>query len=101
MDASGNIFVTGVFGDNLVDYAVDLDQTGSGDVHMSNGERDVFVTMLQADGAYGWTRTFGGVDADFGTEMATGLPRNVREGYRVPIKNNALRSSVLCTGTPF
>ncbi|MCH7702488.1 MAG: hypothetical protein IID37_12455 [Planctomycetes bacterium] len=70
-DASGNIFVTGHF-DGDVGYAVDFDQTGSGDVHVSNGERDVFVTMLEPDGSYGWTRTFGGIDDDDGIEIATG-----------------------------
>lgn len=72
VDVADNVFVTGQFGDNIVDYAVDFDQLGSGDVHVSNGEQDVFLTMLQADGSYGWTRTIGGVGTDLGQQIATG-----------------------------
>ena len=71
-DASGNVFLTGAFAGS-----VDFDPTGGGDVHTATGERDVFVTKLNSDGSYGWTRSVGGSGLDQGLAIATDSAGNV------------------------
>ncbi|MGW8185212.1 MAG: Ig-like domain-containing protein [Candidatus Moraniibacteriota bacterium] len=65
IDASGNIFVTGYFINTG-----DFDGTAGVDSHSTGGGRDVFITKYNADGSYGWTRTFGGPGGDYGTGIA-------------------------------
>lgn len=69
VDISGNVYVTGHFG-NTVDF-----DAGSGiDNHVSNGERDVFLTSYSADGSYRWTRTWGSALGSWANDdMAQGL----------------------------
>ena len=74
-DASGNVFLAGYFMSTMADF----DPTPGTDQHTSNGARDVFVTKLNADGSYGWTRTMGGTshDGSFGIAIATDSSGNV------------------------
>ncbi|MCH7702950.1 MAG: hypothetical protein IID37_14805 [Planctomycetes bacterium] len=67
----GDIVLAGIFGgdDALPGYTVDFDPSG-GDPHASNGMVDFFVTMLKADGTYGWTYTAGGQGAELGAGIA-------------------------------
>ncbi|MEA3323333.1 MAG: Ig-like domain-containing protein, partial [Patescibacteria group bacterium] len=66
IDTSGDIFVTGIF------YGgVDFDASGSTEYHSSRGYRDVFITKYNADGSYGWTRTFGDTGSDYGMSVST------------------------------
>jgi Beta-propeller repeat len=65
VDGTGNVYVAGVFGG----IATDLDPTGTFDLHSSNGGSDVFVTRINANGTYGWTRTFGGPGNDVGQDI--------------------------------
>jgi hypothetical protein len=64
LDASGNVFVTGEFWET-----VDFDPGTALDVRTSTGADDVFVTGLTQDGAYEWTRAFGGVSNDWGKHL--------------------------------
>ncbi|MFQ6048637.1 MAG: hypothetical protein ACE5K7_04665 [Phycisphaerae bacterium] len=63
-DAAGDIYLAGRFVGQ-----VNFDPAGS-DVHSSNGQGDVFVTKLSADGSHQWTRTFGGPDDDLAEDLA-------------------------------
>jgi len=65
-DALGNTYSTGGF-----QNTVDFDRRGGGDVHVSNGLFDVFVTKRGPDGSYHWTRTFGGeaIESGFGIAL--------------------------------
>ncbi|MHC4521514.1 MAG: FG-GAP-like repeat-containing protein, partial [Planctomycetota bacterium] len=58
-DASGAIFITGEFSDT-----VDLDPGPGVDPHTSAGGKDIFMTKLNPDGSYGWTKSFGGANGD-------------------------------------
>ncbi|HUT70913.1 MAG TPA: hypothetical protein VMW89_09575 [Desulfatiglandales bacterium] len=60
VDGSGNVYVAGYF----VGTA-DFDP-GPGDNHTSTGSNDIFVTKINSDGTYGWTKTMGGETDDQG-----------------------------------
>ena len=69
VDTGGDVFVTGKFRGTM-----DFDPTAGTDEHTSNGDTDVFVTKLGADGSYLWTRTFGGSDgAAEGSDQGHGI----------------------------
>ncbi len=67
VDGSGNVYTTGGY-----DGASE-----SGNFPASNGDRDVFVTKLNAAGAHQWTTTFGGTDQDYGYGVAVDGSGNV------------------------
>jgi hypothetical protein len=64
-DPAGYILITGEYR-----LKVDFDSAGAGDPHTAAGLDDVFVTRLDASGAYQWTRTFGGSKSDSGRGVA-------------------------------
>ncbi|MGW8184634.1 MAG: Ig-like domain-containing protein [Candidatus Moraniibacteriota bacterium] len=64
-DASGNLFIGGSF-----DHAIDFDGTNGVDIHTPVGDDDAYITKYNADGSYGWTRTFGGADTESGGGIA-------------------------------
>ncbi|KAA0220502.1 MAG: hypothetical protein EDS66_13095 [Planctomycetota bacterium] len=49
---------------------MDFDERGAGDVRVSHGEDDVFITKLTSDGEYLWTHTFGGIWPDSARAVA-------------------------------
>ena len=59
--STGDAFITGSFSGTI-----DFDPGQGTDFHKSNGETDIFVTRLNSDGSYGWTRTMGGPGPDCG-----------------------------------
>jgi hypothetical protein len=63
VDSSGNIYVTGFFngGGGTVDFAADF---GGSDGKISAGSNDIFVTRINANGTYGWTKRMGGTSSD-------------------------------------
>ena len=65
-DYQGNIFITGVFQDT-----VDFNPGGIADNHTSNGGEDIFISRLNSDGSYGWTKTFGGSGDDRGYSITS------------------------------
>lgn len=77
--ADGGAAVTGRFGSsgNPKGYAVDFDPTDGEDVHTSQGGIDVFVTKLNADGSYAWTRTIGGPGDQEGNDISSGGDGNL------------------------
>lgn len=67
VDSSGNVFFTGGF-----ESTVDFDGTSGTDNHTASGSyADIFITKYNADGSYGWTKTFGGTAEDYGQGIAT------------------------------
>jgi hypothetical protein len=66
-DTSGNVYVTGHFWET-VDFGADF---GTTDVRISAGDEDIFITRINPDGSYGWTRRMGGSMIDFGFDIAT------------------------------
>jgi len=63
-DNEGNLFVVGVF-EGTVDF-----NPGSGDVRVSSGYSDIFVTKLLPDASYAWTLTIGGTGRDVANSAA-------------------------------
>ncbi len=59
--ASSDIFITGTF-----ENGCDFDPGPDVDVHNSRGDYDAFLTKLDADGNYNWTRTWGDLDVQYG-----------------------------------
>ena len=61
VSGAGDAYVTGYFNDT-----VDFDFGAGVDRYVSKGLFDVFITRINGDGSYGWTRTFGGSGFDAG-----------------------------------
>jgi hypothetical protein len=72
LDPSGNILVTGhFFGTTDFDPGAGVTQLSS------NGDRDIFILKLDANGDFLWARSFGEDDDDFGQSIATDANGNV------------------------
>lgn len=70
VDASNNVFLTGYF-----EGPVDFDPTSAEDVR-GPGAAGLFLTRINGDGSYGWTRTVLGSDIT-GTAVAVGSDNRV------------------------
>ena len=66
-DGNGNVYVTGAF-NGTVNFAQDW---GESESKTSAGGNDAFVTKVNSDGTYGWTRRMGSTGHDLGFAMAT------------------------------
>ncbi len=64
VDASNNIFVTGVLG------FTDLNSSPANDFDLSHGDEDAFIMKLNAQGQKLWSKTIGGGGKDQGTSVA-------------------------------
>ncbi|MFS8159219.1 MAG: hypothetical protein ACMG6E_03225, partial [Candidatus Roizmanbacteria bacterium] len=73
-DSNGNLFIAGQFNVGTVDF----DPT-SGTDNKSNslGGYDIFLTKINADGTYGWTKTWGGTGNDAVYNLAIDSSNNV------------------------
>lgn len=65
VDTAGNLYFTG-FMWGTINFAEDW---GSTDVKVSAGSWDGYVTKVNSDGSYGWTRRFGGGGLDYADDM--------------------------------
>ena len=72
VDGSGNVYITGYFSGTA-----DFDPGSGTDYHFSAGLEDIFLTKINADGSYGYTKTMGGTDHDFGQSVAVDGSDNV------------------------
>jgi len=71
-DTGGNVFLTGLF-----NGTADFDPSAGVDSKTSAGGNDVFLTKINADGSYGYTKTFGGTGSDAGYGASTDTGGNV------------------------
>jgi hypothetical protein len=72
LDASGNLYITGDFG-NTVDF-----DPGAGSFSLSSaGAADIFVLKLDASGNFTWARNMGGTLTDSGLSIDIDLTGNV------------------------
>ena len=67
VDADDNVYIAGSFRGEF-DFADDF--AGEPDQGASHGDEDIFITMLTADGDYGWSRRMGGAGADTARAVA-------------------------------
>jgi hypothetical protein len=72
-DGSGNAYAVGYYQATL-DFAADF---GSADPKLCFGPDDAFLTRIDADGSYGWTRRVGGTGQDRGHAVAVDGSGNV------------------------
>ncbi|MCA9098811.1 MAG: SBBP repeat-containing protein, partial [Planctomycetaceae bacterium] len=69
---NGNVYTTGGF-----EATVDFDP-GAGTANLtSNGNSDIFVSVLDSNGNYVWAKSFGGTDADLAFAIDTDQFNNV------------------------
>jgi hypothetical protein len=66
MGGTGNVLVSGFFSNTI-----DFDPGAGVDNHTSAGANDVFVTQLDATGAYVWTKQIGGIDYEESSSLAS------------------------------
>jgi hypothetical protein len=78
-DASGNVYLTGEYSGT-----VDFDPgTGSQtQTATASGGRDIFILKLDATGAFGWVKTYGGTGVDFGQRITVDNTGNIYVGGR-------------------
>ena len=57
VDSQGNVYIGGTFTSSTINF----DSTGVGDVKSKIGSADGYLTKINADGSYAWTRTMSGV----------------------------------------
>jgi len=76
VDKLDNIYITGSFSGTVdFNFGKDIDSKHS------NGLLDVFITKINSDGSYGWTKTFGGSTyLDRGTSIITDKENNIYIG---------------------
>lgn len=72
VDPDGNVLVAGYF-----EGTVDLDPGPGQLVRTSNGQNDVYVQKLTANGSLVWALAFGGDDADYATGISVDAQGNV------------------------
>jgi hypothetical protein len=72
VDATGNVFITGSFGDNA-----DFDPGAGEQLLTVSGDNDAFLCKLTSAGTLSWAFGMGGVDFDFGTGVALDADGNV------------------------
>ena len=72
IDGSGNVYVTGDFGEGAVDF-----DPGGGDPHTSYGETDAFLSKFDSSGYFEWARTWGGSGTETGYGVAADGSGNV------------------------
>ena len=72
VDSSGNVYITGSF-----QGTVDFNPGGVADSHASSGGEDIFLTKINSAGSYGYTKTMGGTDQDYGQSVAVDGSDNV------------------------
>jgi hypothetical protein len=63
-DSHDNVYFVGYFRGTNVDF--NTTGSGSSDLKSSNGSDDIFISKINSDGSYGWTKTTGGTGADDG-----------------------------------
>lgn len=75
LDGVGNVYLVGLF-----QGTVDFDPGAGTDMRTAAGSDDVFVTRINVDGSYGWTRTIGSVNSESATSVAVDAMGNVYVG---------------------
>lgn len=72
VDSSGNIYLCGMFAGTC-----DFDPTGSVDNKTAAGDGDIFITKINANRTYGWTRTMGSSNQNYGKSVKCDSSGNV------------------------
>jgi hypothetical protein len=72
VDAMGNIYATGIFGDT-----VDFDPGADSTMLSVVGEFDIFIQKLDANGNFLWAKSFGSDGVDYGNSLATDANANI------------------------
>jgi hypothetical protein len=73
VDGSDNVYVTGYFSGTDADF----NPGGTADIHTSAGLEDIFLTKINSDGSYGYTKTMGGTDHDYSRSVTVDSSDNI------------------------
>jgi len=76
VDLNGNVFVTGTFNSNSMDFGADF-STNDVRIYSAMGNNDIFVTKINADETYGWTRVIGDIGDDTAFSIAADINGDV------------------------
>jgi hypothetical protein len=68
VDNNGNVYICGAFSSSNLNFGFDF---GTNDIKTNNGGSDIYITKLDSDGNYHWTRTIGGDGNDIGFSVTT------------------------------
>lgn len=71
-DLSGNVITTGLF-----KGSVDFDPGAGQDIHISNGDSDIFIQKMDSSGSFQWAQTIGGTSWEHGYEIITDTQGNI------------------------
>lgn len=72
LNSSNDIFITGSYSSTI-----DFDPTITTDFRPAVGNSDIFISKINNNATYGWTRTIGGTNSDRGYGIATDSIGNV------------------------
>lgn len=72
VDTVGNIYIVGD-----LQGTVDFDPGAAMDNHTTAGQQGIFLTSINADGTYGWTKTMGGTVYDTGASVVADASGNL------------------------
>lgn len=72
LDSNDNIYLVGRF-----EGTVDFDSSIDVDEHTSNGSADIFLTKINADGSYGYTKTMGSSSSDWARDVTVDSSNNI------------------------
>lgn len=75
LDGAGNVYLVGFF-----QGTVDFDPGTGTDMRTAAGSEDVFITRINVDGSYGWTRIIGSVNSEIAASVAVDAVGNVYVG---------------------
>jgi hypothetical protein len=65
-DGSGNVYLTGYFISGTADFGADW---SSNIIKTNAGDSDIYITKINANGSYGWTKWIGGPGSDKGLSL--------------------------------
>jgi len=77
IDAYSNVYVTGIFYSNTVDFNPAYNTYNNINNSSNTGTSDMFILKLDQFGDYRWAKTFGSTEYDGGTSIALDTQRNI------------------------
>ncbi|MFN8323548.1 MAG: choice-of-anchor Q domain-containing protein [Chitinophagales bacterium] len=82
VDASGNVFITGIFRGATLDFEGQATLYNANSTLPNFGQPDIFIAKYAADGTFQWAQSAGGTSNDYGKSVTTDAAGNaIITGY--------------------